>query len=210
MKYRHNITGDEIDVSGAEEIERFDADPNYGAVDEDAVASDPKPDLVAWPEAYDSEAAADHPVPPGDVEDLDEKPAEPTDEELAEIPQGDLGAKVEWVAAAPDQDEARRRADLVWAQAGDVAGDELAGRLQTAVYGAGSALPEDPVDPGGDLSGAPAAEVLTEHSGDAEEPVELKGQALDDALEEAGLPKTGTADEKRERLAAHQAEQNQA
>lgn len=36
--------------------------------------------------------------------------------------------------------------------------------------------------------------------------VELKGAALDDALEEAGLPKTGTADEKRQRLAEHRGE----
>lgn len=34
---------------------------------------------------------------------------------------------------------------------------------------------------------------------------ELTGQALDDALEAAGLPKTGKADEKRARLAAHRA-----
>lgn len=33
------------------------------------------------------------------------------------------------------------------------------------------------------------------------ESTELKGQALDDALTEAGLSKSGTADEKRERLA---------
>jgi hypothetical protein len=33
---------------------------------------------------------------------------------------------------------------------------------------------------------------------------ELKGEALDDALEEAGLSKAGTADEKRDRLAAFQ------
>ncbi len=32
----------------------------------------------------------------------------------------------------------------------------------------------------------------------------LKGQALDDALEAAGLPKTGSADEKRARLAEHE------
>jgi hypothetical protein len=32
---------------------------------------------------------------------------------------------------------------------------------------------------------------------------ELKGAALDEALEEAGLPKSGSADEKRKRLAAH-------
>lgn len=35
------------------------------------------------------------------------------------------------------------------------------------------------------------------------EPVELKGAALEEALTEAGLPKTGTADEKRQRLAEH-------
>lgn len=33
----------------------------------------------------------------------------------------------------------------------------------------------------------------------------LKGQALDDALDAAGLTKTGTADEKRQRLADYQA-----
>lgn len=36
-------------------------------------------------------------------------------------------------------------------------------------------------------------------------PSDLKGTALDDALEEAGLSKSGTADEKRQRLADHQA-----
>lgn len=35
--------------------------------------------------------------------------------------------------------------------------------------------------------------------------VDLKGAALDEALEAAGLTKTGTADEKRARLAEHQA-----
>lgn len=35
---------------------------------------------------------------------------------------------------------------------------------------------------------------------------ELKGAALDDALEEAGLSKSGTADEKRARLAEHRGE----
>jgi hypothetical protein len=34
---------------------------------------------------------------------------------------------------------------------------------------------------------------------------ELKGKALDEALESAGLSKSGTADEKRERLADHEA-----
>lgn len=35
------------------------------------------------------------------------------------------------------------------------------------------------------------------------DPSELKGKDLDAALEAAGLPKTGTADEKRERLVEH-------
>lgn len=39
-----------------------------------------------------------------------------------------------------------------------------------------------------------------------EEASELKGQALDDALAEADLPKSGTADEKRARLAEHRAQ----
>ena len=34
--------------------------------------------------------------------------------------------------------------------------------------------------------------------------VPLKGRELDAALDDAGLPKTGTADEKRQRLADHQ------
>lgn len=39
----------------------------------------------------------------------------------------------------------------------------------------------------------------------AEAPSELKGEALDIALEEAGLSKSGSADEKRKRLADYQA-----
>lgn len=44
---------------------------------------------------------------------------------------------------------------------------------------------------------------------DVEEPaaVELKGEALDDALRDSGLPLTGTADEKRARLADFLAEE---
>lgn len=41
--------------------------------------------------------------------------------------------------------------------------------------------------------------------GEQQEPEQLKGAALDEALEAAGLSKSGTADEKRERLAEHQA-----
>jgi hypothetical protein len=40
----------------------------------------------------------------------------------------------------------------------------------------------------------------------AEEAEALKGKALDEALEAAGLSKAGTADEKRARLAEHEAE----
>lgn len=39
----------------------------------------------------------------------------------------------------------------------------------------------------------------------AKHPVNLRGAQLDAALDEAGLPKTGSADEKRQRLADHQA-----
>lgn len=39
----------------------------------------------------------------------------------------------------------------------------------------------------------------------ADEVADLKGQALDDALESAGLSKSGTADEKRSRLAEYEA-----
>jgi len=38
-----------------------------------------------------------------------------------------------------------------------------------------------------------------------DDPLELKGEALEDALKAAGLPRTGTADEKRQRLAEHNA-----
>lgn len=41
---------------------------------------------------------------------------------------------------------------------------------------------------------------------DAEAAWDLKGEELDKALEDADLPRTGSADEKRERLAKHLAE----
>lgn len=44
--------------------------------------------------------------------------------------------------------------------------------------------------------------LLSEPQGDPDG--ELKGKALDDALKAAELPTSGTADEKRARLAAHQ------
>lgn len=39
------------------------------------------------------------------------------------------------------------------------------------------------------------------------DPADLKGKELEEALESAGLDKTGTADEKRQRLAEHLASQ---
>lgn len=42
----------------------------------------------------------------------------------------------------------------------------------------------------------------------ANEGGDLKGTALDEALDAAGLPKTGSADEKRARLAEHAAGQD--
>lgn len=47
-------------------------------------------------------------------------------------------------------------------------------------------------------------EDLDDDSTDAPDAAELKGKALDEALDAAGLAKTGTADEKRQRLADHQ------
>jgi hypothetical protein len=44
---------------------------------------------------------------------------------------------------------------------------------------------------------------------DTSTPELLKGAALDVALEDAGLPKTGSADEKRARLAEHTASQTE-
>lgn len=63
------------------------------------------------------------------------------------------------------------------------------------------------LDPDAVNSGAvfePLAE--TERILHQDEALELKGEALDEALEEAGLSKSGTADEKRARLAEHMAE----
>ena len=44
---------------------------------------------------------------------------------------------------------------------------------------------------------------IWEHQPHPNDPQELRGAALDAALEEAGLPKTGSADEKRARYAEH-------
>lgn len=59
----------------------------------------------------------------------------------------------------------------------------------------------DPDAPNTGVSAGEPERVLSE-----EESLALKGKALDEALDAAGLPKTGSADEKRERLAAHEAE----
>lgn len=48
-------------------------------------------------------------------------------------------------------------------------------------------------------------QIVNEDGSPVQEPAELKGKALDEALTSAGLSTSGSADEKRERLAAHQA-----
>lgn len=55
----------------------------------------------------------------------------------------------------------------------------------------------------GEEVGQPAPEAV---DGDVVPAADLKGEALDAALEEAGLVKTGSADEKRARLAEHRGE----
>ncbi len=52
----------------------------------------------------------------------------------------------------------------------------------------------------GDVPGAPPEVILSE-----EEALDLKGKALDQALRDAGLSTTGSADDKRARLAEHEA-----
>lgn len=47
-----------------------------------------------------------------------------------------------------------------------------------------------------------------QHTSSTSDSADLKGAALDEALESAGLPKSGTADEKRARYAEHLAGQN--
>jgi hypothetical protein len=55
-----------------------------------------------------------------------------------------------------------------------------------------------------EAAGQPGAP-LHEKEPEPVEPEDLKGQALEDALDERGLPKTGSADEKRARVAEHDA-----
>lgn len=99
--------------------------------------------------------------------------------------------------------------------------------LVHSVTGGKTLVPDDPsvvlrhevlgwerhVAPDGvDLNDVRAPDVLAELSADTErilsedEALELKGKALDEALDVAGLSKEGSADEKRARLAAHEAE----
>lgn len=62
-------------------------------------------------------------------------------------------------------------------------------------------LTDAPAEGDGPAPGAEAGRRANEIT--VEEARELKGEALDDALEARGLPRTGSADEKRERLADH-------
>lgn len=94
------------------------------------------------------------------------------------VPDGDLDARVGWASEAETAEERTQRAQALYdhaKEAGDTDLQVLSGRLTAAVYG------------------------------QPEPPEELKGQALEDALEERGLPKSGTADEKRARVSEHDA-----
>jgi hypothetical protein len=96
------------------------------------------------------------------------------------VPEGDLDAQVSWVGEAETKEERAARASALYRQhepdddPATVPVGELADRLRAAVAG---------------------------ESSEPESEVELKGEALDKALEERGLPKTGSADEKRARVA---------
>ncbi|WP_447643172.1 hypothetical protein [Nocardioides zeae] len=83
-------------------------------------------------------------------------------------------------------------------QPGDVHVDDPAAQDAAETGHAAAATDGTPIDDG---QKAPASDPESE----PEPEPELKGQALDDALEERGLPKTGTADEKRARVAEHDA-----
>lgn len=88
--------------------------------------------------------------------------------------------------------------------------DAVRSYMLGAGYGIDEAAPKsepapEPVDhPRESRVGTPLADASTQpdEAPDAD-PAELKGAALDEALEAAGLPKSGTADEKRARLAEH-------
>jgi hypothetical protein len=78
-------------------------------------------------------------APQGDDDDSDSGDGGGADDGASDLPDGDTDAHVAWVNEAETRDEARRRADLVYANA-EKAGTsdelgELASRLHTAVYG---------------------------------------------------------------------------
>lgn len=77
----------------------------------------------------------------------------------------------------------------------------------TSLSQAAAAGAVDEEDPEAALAGT-AEETGEAPTGDGGEP--LKGQALDDALDAAGLSKAGTVDEKRARLAAHDQDDQEA
>jgi hypothetical protein len=83
------------------------------------------------------------------------------------------------------------------------ADEQGAGAVSGGTAGQGLLPPADPAQPGAPTSGegAPAGQGAGQGE---QQPEELRGEALDQALEDAGLPKSGTADEKRARLAQRQ------
>lgn len=126
-------------------------------------------------------------------------------------------------AGDPDAVDARATAGAALAQTAidgdspvaDVLGGHAPTSLPAKVDGGPGHLTDQRIDGPADTDDRPAEVQVAAETGDVVAPdpradgggdvAELTGQALDDALEAAGLPKTGRADEKRARLAAHRA-----
>ena len=93
-------------------------------------------------------------------------------------------------------------AGKAWIKEQDKKADDAAKKEAEAQEEVEVVTPAVFVEAAADLQPSGEAENASDDSDDAEE---LKGEALDAALEERGLPKSGTADEKRQRVAEYDA-----
>jgi hypothetical protein len=129
-----------------------------------------------------------------DTEPVEEKvgedtPIDPDDNAPAdlEVPAGTLEERVAWVAEGEDESERTKRANAVHLHEVETGGltddevEELNANLTAAVHGS---TPED--------------------DGSDSDPEPLIGKALNEALEKAGLSKSGKVADKQARLAEHQ------
>ncbi|NUO58991.1 MAG: hypothetical protein HOV78_20210 [Hamadaea sp.] len=124
-------------------------------------------------------ASTGQPVVPGPVGTYEERDIEDED--------GNVTGKVGVVTSDPD---AQAERETEYAQRALVGNEPV----PTVLEEIGAKANPETANPDGEDD---------EDSDDGEDPAELKGAALDAALEEAGLSKSGTADEKRARLAEH-------